>query len=103
MAELSIVVPVYHNEENLPDFISALENACAGSTMNLYLSMTVLKTVHCVCSRVMPPNIRKTAVIKLSRNFGSFTACVAGWRTLRTSRGHNIGRSPKNPRNSLLK
>jgi glycosyltransferase involved in cell wall biosynthesis len=78
MAEISIVIPVYHNEENIPDLTAALERCAPTSEFEFVFvddgsrdgSWRLLETYA-----AREPRAR---LVKLSRNFGSFTACVAG-------------------------
>jgi len=78
MPELSIVVPVYHNEENLPDLIPALERATAGIDVEfVFVDDGSGDGSWAWLERWVAVEPRATAV-KLSRNFGSFTACTAG-------------------------
>ena len=78
MPELSIVVPVFHNEENLPDLVPALERATVGLDVEFVFvddGSADRSWDWLVAWAAREP--RLTAV-KLSRNFGSFTACTAG-------------------------
>jgi dolichol-phosphate mannosyltransferase len=78
MPELSIVVPVYHNEENLPDLIPALERATAGLDVEfVFVDDGSGDASWAWLERWVAREPRATAV-KLSRNFGSFVACTAG-------------------------
>lgn len=77
MSELSVVVPVYNNALNLPDLFPALEKAVGPDAELVFVddrsrddSWRLLETY----ARSRP----HTQAIRLSRNFGSFTACVAG-------------------------
>jgi glycosyltransferase involved in cell wall biosynthesis len=74
--ELSIVVPVYNNGMNLPDLIPALEKAAPGAELVLVDDRSrddSWEQLQALARR--RPN---TQAVRLSRNFGSFTACVAG-------------------------
>lgn len=78
MSKLSVVVPVYHNEENLPDLFLELEKAVKGLDFEFIFvdddsqdgSLSLLEAYALRQSRAK--------VVKLSRNFGSMIACVAG-------------------------
>jgi len=78
MVDISVVVPVFHNEESLPDLTAALERAAPGPEFEYVFvddgsedgSWRVLEEYA-----AREPRAR---LVKLSRNFGSFTACVAG-------------------------
>src|SRR5262245_8242520 len=78
MPRVSIVVPVFHNAESLPDLFAAFAKVAAGPEFEFVFvddgsrddSWTVLDEQ----ARRDP----RTTAIKLSRNFGSFVACVAG-------------------------
>jgi polyisoprenyl-phosphate glycosyltransferase len=88
---LSIVVPVYFNEENLPETVPALASVAkqiAGDSYELIFvddgsrdqSLRVLREQQ----RVEP----RLRVVKLTRNFGSMAAIQAG---LAVSRGAAVG------------
>ncbi|MDD5301938.1 MAG: glycosyltransferase family 2 protein [Elusimicrobia bacterium] len=77
MNDLSVVVPVFNNALNLPDLFPALESAAGPAAEFVFVddrstdgSWNLLKEYA-----GRRPNTR---VLRLSRNFGSFTACVAG-------------------------
>lgn len=77
LPELSIVVPVYNNSANLPDLFAALETAAGPGAEFVFVddrsrddSWAQLQAY----ARRRP----RTQALRLSRNFGSFTACVAG-------------------------
>jgi glycosyltransferase involved in cell wall biosynthesis len=78
MPELTIVVPVYYNEENLPDLVPALERATTGMDVEfVFVDDGSGDGSWRWLERWAVGEPRATAV-KLSRNFGSFTACTAG-------------------------
>lgn len=78
MPELSIVVPVYHNEENLPDLAPALARATDGIDVEyVFVDDGSADGSWAWLERFVAREPRATA-IRLSRNFGSFTACAAG-------------------------
>jgi dolichol-phosphate mannosyltransferase len=76
--ELSIVVPVYHNEENLPDLIPALERATAGLDVEFVFVDDGSGDGSWAWLEQWVAREPRATAIKLSRNFGSFTACTAG-------------------------
>lgn len=81
MIKLSIIIPVYYNEENIPFLMEKLKETIVentdinheiifvddGSGDNSYRELQKLRQIH--------SNIK---LIKLSRNFGSHTAILAG-------------------------
>lgn len=78
MPELSIVVPVYYNEENLPDLVAAFARATAGLDVEyVFVDDGSGDGSWPWLARFVAGEPRATA-IRLSRNFGSFTACTAG-------------------------
>lgn len=87
MKRLSIVVPVYYNEPNLPDTVPqllALEERLPGYTLELVFvddgsgdrSLELLREAQ----RARPDAI---TVVKLTRNFGSMSAIQAGFAVAR--------------------
>ena len=76
--ELSIVVPVFHNEMNLPDLIPALERACAGIEVEFVLVDDGSRDGSWTWLERWAAREPRATAVKLSRNFGSFTACTAG-------------------------
>ena len=78
MAEVSIVIPVYHNEENIPDLTAALARCAPGPEFEFVFvddgsgddSFAVLRDENRSDSRVR--------ALRLSRNFGSNAAILAG-------------------------
>jgi dolichol-phosphate mannosyltransferase len=76
--ELTIVVPVFHNEMNLPDLIPALERACAGIDVEFVLVDDGSRDGSWAWIEGWAAREPRATGIKLSRNFGSFTACTAG-------------------------
>jgi polyisoprenyl-phosphate glycosyltransferase len=71
-------VPVYHNEENLPDLVAALARATDGIDVEyVFVDDGSGDGSWAWLERFVAGEPRATAV-KLSRNFGSFTACTAG-------------------------
>ena len=78
MPELSIVVPVFHNEENLPDLIPALERACREIDAEFVLVDDGSRDGSWAWIERWVAREPRATGVKLSRNFGSFTACAAG-------------------------
>lgn len=77
MPELSIVVPVYNNSENLPDLFPALEKA-AGPDAEFVFVDDRSRDDSWARLQAYAKSRPRTQAVRLSRNFGSFTACVAG-------------------------
>lgn len=78
MPELSVVVPVYNNELNLPDLFAEFDRVLKGVDCELvFVNDGSWDSSWAILEREAKarPNVR---AVKLSRNFGSFTACVAG-------------------------
>lgn len=74
---LSVVIPVFNNSANLPDLFLALEKNVGADAELVFVddrsrddSWSQLQSY----AKRRP----RTQAIRLSRNFGSFTACVAG-------------------------
>jgi len=78
MPRVSIVIPVYQNEESIPDLLAALARCAPGPEFEFVFvddgsrdgSWSLLEA-----HAAREPRVR---LVKLSRNFGSFTACLAG-------------------------
>lgn len=77
MAELSIVVPVFNNSANLPDLFPALEKA-AGPDAEFVFVDDRSRDDSWAQLQAYAKRRPGTQAVRLSRNFGSFTACVAG-------------------------
>ncbi len=77
LPELSVVVPVYNNSANLPDLFPALEKA-AGPNAELVFVDDRSRDDSWAQLQAYAKKRPHTQAIRLSRNFGSFTACVAG-------------------------
>lgn len=77
MAELSIVVPVFNNSANLPDLFPALEKA-AGPDAEFVFVDDRSRDDSWAQLQAYAGRRPGTQAVRLSRNFGSFTACVAG-------------------------
>ena len=78
---LSLVVPIYRNEENIPSLLEALINL----DRDLQHQMEVVFVVdgspdysHALLTRALRTGLFKAQLINLSRNFGSFSAILAG-------------------------
>lgn len=89
---VSLVVPVYYNEENLPDTIPALlalRDKLEGDSLELVFvddgsgdrSLDILMEHQRLCPQAV-------TVVKLTRNFGAMAAIQAG---LSVARGHCVG------------
>ena len=83
---LSLVIPVYNNEENLPRLFDELDAFAARLPDELEVVFVVDgatdKSLERLTQRVAAWRIR-TQLIELSRNFGSFAAIAAGLRHAR--------------------
>lgn len=77
MPELSIVVPVFNNSANLPDLFPALEKA-AGPDAEFVFVDDRSRDDSWAQLQAYARRRPRTQAVRLSRNFGSFTACVAG-------------------------
>lgn len=77
MPELSIVVPVFNNSANLPDLFPALERA-AGPDAEFVFVDDRSRDDSWAQLQAYAKRRPGTLAVRLSRNFGSFTACVAG-------------------------
>ena len=78
MPELTIVVPVYYNEENLPDLVPALERATAGLDVEFVFVDDGSGDGSWRWLEAWTAREPRATAVRLSRNFGSFTACTAG-------------------------
>src|SRR6185503_17578183 len=78
MPRVSIVIPVYHNEENLPDLIAALARSAPGPDFELVFVDDGSGDRSWVLLEEYAAREPRARLVKLSRNFGSFTACLAG-------------------------
>ena len=81
MAVLSIVVPVYHNQDTLPELHARLAATCDGTTQIpfeiIYVNDGSADTSAKVLSSIAGMDER-ARVVTLSRNFGSQAAIMAG-------------------------
>jgi glycosyltransferase involved in cell wall biosynthesis len=78
MAEVSIVVPVYHNEENILDLTAALARCAPGPEFEFVFVDDGSRDASWRLLEEFAAHEPRARLVKLSRNFGSFTACVAG-------------------------
>src|SRR5690242_17415794 len=78
MPEISIVVPVYFNEENLPDLVPAVERTTAGMDVEFVFVDDGSGDGSWAWLQTWAMREPRATAIRLSRNFGSFTACTAG-------------------------
>jgi glycosyltransferase involved in cell wall biosynthesis len=87
---LSLVIPVYRNEENLPRLFQELERFAAALQDDLEIVFVVDGSPD-ACLRVLQEKLptwgHRTQLVELSRNFGSFAAIAAG---LQQSRGEYL-------------
>ena len=78
---LSLVIPVYNNQENLPRLFDALELLCARLPSELEIVFVVDGATDSSLRQLqakLPTWNLRTQLIELSRNFGSFSAIQAG-------------------------
>jgi polyisoprenyl-phosphate glycosyltransferase len=78
---LSLVIPVYNNEENLPRLFAELAQFAAGLPDRLEIVFVVDGATdgsRAMLERHLPTWSVDTQLIELSRNFGSFAAIAAG-------------------------
>lgn len=81
MTRLSLVVPVYNNEENLPRLFQELERLADRIPDELEIVFVVdgaRDNSLAVLERHLPGWRLRTRLVELSRNFGSFNAIAAG-------------------------
>jgi glycosyltransferase involved in cell wall biosynthesis len=78
MDRVSLVVPVYHNAESLPDLFAALERIAHGRDFEFVLVDDGSRDGSWLLLEQYAAREPRAKAIKLSRNFGSFVACVAG-------------------------
>jgi len=78
---ISVVVPVYRNEANLPDLLAALSQLDAQLAGDLEVVLVVDGSPdrsHAVLREALPHQTFRSKLVLLSRNFGSFAAIRAG-------------------------
>lgn len=78
---LTLVIPVYRNEQNLPDLLNALTNLNTQLEKNLELVFVVDGSpdrCYEILSERLPSQPFRSKLILLSRNFGSFMAIRTG-------------------------
>jgi glycosyltransferase involved in cell wall biosynthesis len=83
---LSLVIPVYNNEENLPRLFRELEAFAGGLGDDLEIVFVVDGSKDAslrILQEHLPAWPPRTQLVELSRNFGSFAAIAAGLRTAR--------------------
>src|SRR5437870_4502405 len=78
MAEVSIVIPVYHNEKNIPDLTAALARCAPGPEFEFVFVDDGSQDGSWRLLEEYAAHEPRARLVKLSRNFGAFTACVAG-------------------------
>jgi polyisoprenyl-phosphate glycosyltransferase len=80
---LSLIIPVYRNEENLPRLLRELEALATGFQCELEVVFVVDgspdNSISILAGRLPSWPVRST-LVELSRNFGSFSAITAGLR-----------------------
>lgn len=80
---LSLVIPVYKNEENLPRLFSELETFAQKVSDDLEIVFVVDGSPDAsldILRKHLPSWPVRTQLVELSRNFGSFSAVTAGLR-----------------------
>src|SRR5947207_14047400 len=80
---LSLVIPVYKNEENLPRLFPALEALAGNISEELEVVFVVDGSPDAslsILAERLPSWSIRTQLVELSRNFGSFSAIAAGLR-----------------------
>jgi len=85
---LSLVIPVYRNEDNLPRLLRELERFATSFPHELEVIFVVDGSPDASLQRLqerLPSWPIRSQLVELSRNFGSFAAIAAG---LRHARGH---------------
>jgi dolichol-phosphate mannosyltransferase len=81
MAFVSIVVPVYHNEASLPDLLSHFQELARRNPTERFEFVFVddgSRDCSFAVLRALQQTDKRVRVIKLSRNFGSNAALLAG-------------------------
>ncbi|MEK7857808.1 MAG: glycosyltransferase family 2 protein [Elusimicrobiota bacterium] len=78
MGKVSIVVPVYHNEKNLEDTFRELEKLGEKEDLEFVYVDDDSKDGSLKMLEAYAKREPRATVVKLSRNFGSMVACVAG-------------------------
>jgi dolichol-phosphate mannosyltransferase len=78
MGKISIVVPVYHNEKNLEDTFRELEKIGEKADLEFVYVDDDSKDGSLKMLEAYAKREPRATVVKLSRNFGSMVACVAG-------------------------
>ncbi|MFN8095538.1 MAG: glycosyltransferase family 2 protein [Vicinamibacteria bacterium] len=77
----TVVVPVYRNEECIPDLLAALEEMDHRLAGDLEAVLVVDGSPDCsleILARELPARRFRSQLLGLSRNFGSFAAIMAG-------------------------
>jgi polyisoprenyl-phosphate glycosyltransferase len=78
MPRVSIVIPIYFNEANIPDLIAALARHAPGPRFEFVFVDDGSRDGSWRLLEQHAAREPRARLVKLSRNFGSFTACVAG-------------------------
>jgi len=102
---LSLVIPVYNNEENLPRLFRELEQLAARLTGDLEIVFVVDGSPDAslrILQEKLPSWPIRTQLIELSRNFGSFAAISAGLRAARGDYMAALGADLQEPPELIL-
>jgi len=102
---LSLVIPVYNNEENLPRLFRELEQLAARLTDDLEIVFVVDGSPDAslrILQEKLPSWPIRTQLIELSRNFGSFAAISAGLRAARGDYMAALGADLQEPPELIL-
>jgi polyisoprenyl-phosphate glycosyltransferase len=102
---LSLVIPVYNNEENLPRLFRELEQFAARLAGDLEIVFVVDGSPDAslrILQERLPSWPIRTQLIELSRNFGSFAAITAGLRAARGDYMAALGADLQEPPELIL-
>jgi dolichol-phosphate mannosyltransferase len=95
---ISVVVPVYHNAASLPDLaarLRAMAQSCAPTEFEFVFVDDGSRDESLAVLRDLSRDDPRVRVFKLSRNFGSNAALLAGWP--RQRRRRRPSRRPPDP------
>jgi len=84
----SIIVPIYFNELNIPHLLprlKKLQDALSGYTLEFIFVDDGSKDNSYEIIRDLASKDERVVALKLSRNFGSFNACLAGLNRISTT------------------
>src|SRR5262249_26970036 len=102
---LSLVIPVYNNEENLPRLFRELDQLAARLTDDLEIVFVVDGSPDAslrLLQEKLPSWPIRTQLLELSRNFGSFAAIGAGLRAARGDYMAALGADLQEPPDLIL-